>query len=273
MTDDTRRDPRPDTSPPFERLRSVIAALIGPDGCPWDREQTPLTLCDYVIEEAFELVEAIRSDDAEEACEELGDVLFLLLFIGTLYELDGAFTMEEAMRANAAKMIRRHPHVFDDLELASQEELLKNWERIKRGEKKDADGGRKRVYDSLPKGLPPLLRAYRIHSKAARAGFTWESDEQLAGQLDSEWREWLDADASGDDEAREREFGDYLFTLVELGRRKGIKANAALDFANRKFLGRFNTMEELVRAEGRDIADCSMDELNALWDRVKADQV
>jgi ATP diphosphatase len=253
----------------IDRLRGVIDRLIGPDGCPWDREQTPETLCDYVVEEAFELVEAIRSADAAEASEELGDVLFLLLFIARLYEDRGDFSLEDSVACNAAKMIRRHPHVFGDLEISGQDELLRNWERIKRGEKRDEDGGRKRVFESLPKGLPPLLRAYRIHSKAARAGFTWDEDAALEAQLADEWREWSEAAESGDMEAMAEEYGDYLFTLVELGRRRGIKANAALDLANRKFLERFEAMENLVRARGRDVADCSLGELNELWEQAK----
>ncbi len=250
-------------------LRGVIDALLGPKGCPWDQKQTPKTLCDYVVEEAFELVEAIRAGDVEEAMEELGDVMFLLLFIGTLFEKNNDFSIDDALRANAAKMIRRHPHVFGDLEVKTQDELLRNWERIKRGEKKDANGENKRVFDSLPKGLPPLLRAYRINSKAARVGFTWDCDEQFMKQLSSEWKEWEQALAAGDAKAQEREYGDYLFTLVELGRRKGIKANTALDFANRKFLMRFGAMEELAREQGADVSDLSLEQLNALWDRVK----
>ncbi len=253
----------------IQNLREVIETLIGPGGCPWDCAQTPKTLCDYVVEEAFELVEAIRSGDTLEAMEELGDVMFLLLFIGTLFEKNGDFSVNDALRANQAKMIRRHPHVFGDLEVKTQDELLQNWERIKRGEKKDAQGNNKRVFGSLPKGLPPLLRAYRINSKAARVGFTWDSDAQFMEQLNSEWKEWEQALATGDVPAQEREYGDYLFTLVELGRRKGIKANAALDFANRKFLARFNAMEKLAREQGADVSDLSLDQLNALWDQVK----
>ena len=261
----------PDTGnqTPIQRLLGVIESLLGPEGCPWDREQTPKTLCDYVIEESFELVEAIRSGDDHEAMEELGDVMFLLLFIGTLFEKAGTFSIDDAILSNAAKMIRRHPHVFGDLEINNHEELLKNWDRIKRGEKQDADGGAKRVYESLPKGLPPLLKAYRIHSKAARVGFTWDSDEDLMTQLRSEWAEWEEALASGDQAAQEQEFGDYLFTLTELGRRKGIKANAALDFANQKFLHRFNAMEDMARSKGQDISELSLEELNTLWDQVK----
>ncbi|MGE4506216.1 MAG: nucleoside triphosphate pyrophosphohydrolase [Desulfovibrionaceae bacterium] len=262
-------DPNKPALQQIDRLRGVIDRLIGPDGCPWDREQTPETLCDYVVEEAFELVEAIRSADAAEASEELGDVLFLLLFIARLYEGRGDFSLEDSVACNAAKMIRRHPHVFGDLEISGQDELLRNWERIKRGEKRDEDGGRKRVFESLPKGLPPLLRAYRIHSKAARAGFTWDEDAALEAQLADEWREWSEAAESGDMEAMAEEYGDYLFTLVELGRRHGIKANAALDLANRKFLERFEAMENQARAKGRDVADCSLDELNKLWEQAK----
>lgn len=252
------------------RLLGVIERLLAPDGCPWDREQTPESLCDYVVEEAFELVEAIRDGDALEAREELGDVLFLLAFIAVLYEKRGAFDLSEALESNAAKMIRRHPHVFADASFENQKELLKNWERIKREEKKNGDGAPAGLFDSLPKGLPPLLRAYRIQAKAARFGFTWESDADMAAQLHSEWRELEQALASGDRAAQEEEFGDYLFCLVEFGRRKGFKANAALDAANRKFLARFARMEELARAQGLDLAGQELAVLNRFWDQAKA---
>jgi ATP diphosphatase len=253
-------------------IREVIASLLGPEGCPWDKKQTPESLCDYIIEEAFELVAAIRSGDEDEAREELGDVLFLLLFVARLYEDRGAFRLEQAVEANAAKMIRRHPHVFDSLRLEDQDQLLKNWERIKRNEKKDENGAPAGVYDSLPKGLPPLLKAYRIHSKAARAGFTWETDQDVEEQLAAEWKEWRQARESGDAQRQEREFGDYLFTLAELGRRHGFKANAALDLANGKFLSRFQKMEAMAREQGQDLTALSLEEKNALWDKAKASE-
>ncbi|WP_461209722.1 nucleoside triphosphate pyrophosphohydrolase [Desulfocurvus sp. DL9XJH121] len=268
----------PEAGAALQKLMGVIDSLLGEGGCPWDREQTPQTLTDYIIEEAFELVEAIRADTPErstettraEVMEELGDVAFLLLFVAALHERAGSFTLADSLRYGAAKMIRRHPHVFADLHLNSQEELLSNWERIKRNEKTSEDEAPKRVYGSLPKGLPPMLKAYRIHSKAARAGFTWENDQDQEGQLADEWREWKEAEASGDAARMQEEFGDYLFSLVEYGRRRGLKANMALDVANNKFLARFNAMEEIVRARGRDVADLSLDELNAVWDEVKA---
>ncbi len=256
------------------KMQDVIDALLGPDGCPWDRKQTPLSLCDYVIEEAFELVSAIRAGDHAETAEELGDVLFLLLFETTLAAQAGRFDLAEVVAANAAKMIRRHPHVFGDAKVADQEELLRNWERIKRGEKADkadksAEGEQPGAFDSLPKGLPPLLKAYRIHSKAARLDFTWATDEDARAQFDAEWREYEQACASGSQERMEEEFGDALFTLIELGRRKGIKANAALDRANLKFLARYERMEALAREHGLDLLDMPMADKERLWAEAK----
>ncbi|MBU1229371.1 MAG: nucleoside triphosphate pyrophosphohydrolase [Proteobacteria bacterium] len=251
------------------KLQEVIDSLLGPDGCPWDRKQTPLSLCDYVIEEAFELVSAIRAGDVAETAEELGDVLFLLLFQATLHARAGQFTLADVVDANAAKMIRRHPHVFGDTVLANQDELLRNWERIKRGEK--AAGDRPPgAFASLPKGLPPLLKAYRVHSKAARLGFTWATDEDARAQFDAEWREYEEACQGGSPERMEEEFGDALFTLVELGRRRGIKANAALDRANLKFLARYERMESLARERGLELLDMPMADKDRLWAEVKA---
>lgn len=251
----------------MKELLGVIDALLAPDGCPWDREQTPRSMCDYLAEETFELIEGIRAGDPKEAMEELGDVLFILLFLGTMYERSGDFTLSDALRSNTAKMIRRHPHVFSDTRFDDKQALLDNWEATK---KKENEGtSKKRIFDSLPKGLPPLLKAYRINSKAARNKFTWDNADEVEKQLHDEWLEWKEAEASGDAEAMESEFGDYLFTLVELGRRKGIKANSALDFANQKFLGRFSRMEELAEQRGLDFSSLDMDAMNTLWDEVK----
>lgn len=249
----------------LEKLRGVITTLIGPEGCPWDRKQTPETLCDSVIEEAFELVEAIRSGDTHEAMEELGDVLFLILFLAELFDKSGDFNLSDSLNSSSAKMIRRHPHVFGDCKVKDQDELLKNWEQIKRKEKSSSE----KIFDSLPKGLPPMLKAYRINSKAARAGFTYPDDNEAEKQLFSEWKEWMDALESGDAAASEEEFGDYLFTLIEYGRRKGIKANSALDLANNKFLARFSKLEDMAREKGSDVSELSLAELNELWAKVK----
>lgn len=251
--------------------RELVDTLTGPDGCPWDAEQTPESLCDYLVEESYELIDAIRSGKTAEVQEELGDVLFLLLLISKRFEERKAFTLADALDVNTAKMQRRHPHVFADADFSSREEQLRAWEAIKRAEKAaNDDGTPKGVFSSLPKGLPPLVKAYRLHSKAARSGFTWESDEDVEQQVESEWLEWLDASATGDPARMEGEFGDLLFSIVELGRRKGIKANAALDFANAKFLRRFEAMEALARERGLDFTAMEFPDQDALWNEVKA---
>lgn len=259
----------------YKRVLDVIDSLLGPGGCPWDQKQTVESLCDYILEESYELVEAIRSGDAKEAAEELGDVNFLLLFIATLYERKGDFTLADAMEGNAAKMIRRHPHVFAETKFDNQEELLANWERIKREEKKDA-ATPKGVMDSVPSSLPPMLRAYRLHSKAARIGFTWENDADLDAQIASEQRElqealdaWDGNTEDGPDPALEHEFGDYLFSLIEWGRRRGLKANAALHKANHRFLARFQAMEEMARERGLDLPSMSLADQDKLWQEAK----
>jgi len=254
----------------LHKLQEVLATLLAPDGCPWDREQTPLTLCEYVLEEAYELVEAIRHGNSADVAEELGDVLFLLIFISTLYAAKDSFTLEQTLSMSAEKMIRRHPHVFSKTVFASREEQLSGWERIKRAEKADADGRPAGVFAGLPKGLPPLLKAYRIHSKAARAGFTWDNDQDVEQQVEAEWLELIDAMQTADTAAQERELGDLIFTLVELGRRKGIRAGAAVDGAAHRFLSRFAFMEAAARSKGGDFSALSMEEKNALWDSAKA---
>jgi len=248
------------------KLRQVVAALLGQNGCPWDQKQTPQSLCDYVIEEACELVEAIRAGDTKGAMEELGDLSFLVVFLGTLYEGRGDFTLADALDAATAKMIRRHPHVFAGVVVKNQDEMLRNWERIKREEKDGAQG----IFDSLPKGLPALLKAYRLNAKAARHRFTWENDQAQRGALAREWDELQEAVVAKDPDATASEFGDYLFSLVEYGRRLGVKANEALEGANAKFLSRFRKMEVLAQSRGLNTADFNLADWDTLWNEVKA---
>ena len=254
----------------FDRIVEVIDTLTGPGGCPWDKEQTPQSMCDYLVEECFELVEAIRQNDPAEIAEELGDVLFLLLFIGRCMDREIPDFLQSALAGNVAKMIRRHPHVYGD-KAANVAEVVINWEKIKKQEKaeKDKDQG---VFASLPASLPPLLRAYRINSKAARAGFTWPTDADQEAKLAEEWAELQAALAGDDAAAREEEFGDYLFSLVEYGRRRGIKANSALSVANAKFLRRFEAMEKLAVERGLELDRMSLAEMDKLWDEIKGDR-
>lgn len=251
----------------FAQILDVIDTLTGPGGCPWDKVQTPHTMCDYLVEECFELVEAIRQNDPAEIAEELGDVLFLLLFIGRAMDREVPDFLHTALDRNAAKMIRRHPHVYGD-KAASVAEVVTNWEQIKKQEKaeKEKDPG---IFASLPASLPPLLRAYRINSKAARMGFTWPTDEDQHHKLTEEWQELQSALHGDDAGAKEEEFGDYLFSLVEYGRRRGIKANSALSVANAKFLNRFAKMESLARERGLELDQLSLAEMDKLWDEIK----
>ncbi len=256
----------------IRQVIDVIERLVAPDGCPWDREQTPESLCDYVIEECFELVEAIRDGKADDIREELGDVFFLLLFIGQWYTRNGTFSLDQVWQENAAKMIRRHPHVFGDQPIKTTSELYTTWEQIKKQEQKAKKDGPRKTFDSLPRSLPPLLRAYRINSKAARTGFTWENDKDQEAKLEEEWKEWLEAKRSGNAENMEEELGDYLFALTEYGRRHGLKANTCLSRANNKFLRRFDALENMAQKQGQDISTMSLQEMDALWERIKKDE-
>jgi nucleoside triphosphate diphosphatase len=247
----------------MDAILTVISRLLGPGGCPWDREQTPDSLCDYLVEETFELVSAVRSGDISDIREEMGDVFFLLFFMARLYQQD--FSLDDVWQKNAAKMISRHPHVFEDQHFESREELLRNWEKVKKEEKQE----NRSTFASIPKNLPPMIMAYRLNSKAARLGFTWGRDQEVEDKLSEEWQEFLDAVAGGDPDRAREELGDYLFTLVEYGRRKKIKASSALSMANTKFLGRVQKMEKLALKKGLDISGMDMNRMDALWDEVK----
>lgn len=259
----------PETHHELDRMNGLLDRLTGPGGCPWDSEQTTESLTEYVVEECHELVDALRSGNAADICEELGDVAFLLHFVARLSEKRGGPSLADALANSTAKMIRRHPHVFGDAAYSGRSEQLKDWDRIKR-EEKAASNTPKGTYDSLPRGLPPLTKAYRIHAKAAQAGFTWPENEEVERQVEAEWLELLDAMASGDEKAIAHEFGDHLFTLVELGRRQNLKAAIALDSAATRFLDRFERMEALARERGFTFADLSLDEKDELWNEIKA---
>jgi ATP diphosphatase len=256
---------------PLARVRSLVGKLLDPaDGCPWDREQTPLSLCEYILEECHEFIDAVRSGKPGHACDEMGDLLFLLVFAAHLFESRGQFSLADALNAGADKMTRRHPHVFGTAAFDSLEELHAAWAEIKKKEKAAAGEEEQGILASVPAGLPPLTKAYRLHSKAAQAGFTWDSDEEVERQVEAEWLELLDARAVGDAAAQEHELGDMFMALTELGRRMGIKAAHAADLAANRFRNRFQAMEKLARERGLDFAALSLDEKDALWNEVKA---
>jgi len=253
------------------RFQNVIDQLIDPEkGCPWDKEQTALSMCEYLIEECHELVDAIRSNKPGHACDEMGDLLFVLLLMARRFELDGQFSLGDALKIGADKMVRRHPHVFSGTSCDSMDDLMKNWAAIKKAEKEAEAGEPKGTLSSVPSGLPPLTKAYRVHAKAAGAGFTWDDDEDVERQVEAEWLELLDARASGSEAEKEHELGDMMFTLVELGRRMGVKAASAVDSAVNRFRSRFEAMEALARERGLDFKELSLDDKDELWNEVKA---
>ena len=253
------------------RFQNVIDQLIDPEkGCPWDKEQTALSMCEYLIEECHELVDAIRSNKPGHACDEMGDLLFVLLLMARRVELAGQFSLGDALKIGADKMVRRHPHVFSGSSCDSMDDLMKNWAAIKKAEKEAEAGEPKGTLSSVPSGLPPLTKAYRVHAKAAGAGFTWDDDEDVERQVEAEWLELLDAKASGSEAEKEHELGDMIFTLVELGRRMGVKAASAVDGAANRFRSRFEGMEALARERGLDFKELSLDDKDELWNEVKA---
>ena len=253
----------------LDKCTKMLDQLIGPAGCPWDKEQTVNTLCDYALEEMYELIHAVRHGSIAEQREEMGDVLFIMLFMAGLQDKDGNFTLAEVLEENWGKMTGRHPHIFGNAKIDTREALFQSWEKIKKAEKarKESCGG---VFGNLPVGLEPLTKAYRINSKSARNNFTWDTDEDAEQQVEAEWLEWLDACADKENrEAQEHELGDLIFTIVELGRRKGLKASAALERANQRFLTRFAAMETLAQKRGLDFERLDQKEKDALWAEIK----
>ncbi|MGM0423294.1 MAG: nucleoside triphosphate pyrophosphohydrolase [Thermodesulfobacteriota bacterium] len=257
-----------------DQVLQVIDTLLGPGGCPWDQEQTPRSLCDYLLEETFELTEAVQSGKKQDILEELGDVFFLLFFLSRLLSQEQGLELQEIWEQSAGKMRSRHPHVFSEKRIDTRQELHASWEESKKQEKKarNQETSWQNLFDSLPQGLPPLLKAYRLHSKAARAGFTWPSDQQQEQALQMEWQEWKRALEQGLEKQKQEEFGDLLFTLVETGRRQQIKANSALQQANLKFLQRWKLMQELAEEKGLNWEDLDMQAKEKLWQEVKSRQ-
>ncbi len=259
----------------LRKITDLIERLTGPDGCPWDRKQTPQTLTVYLIEEMYELVDAVHRDDAADIEEEMGDVLFQLLFLLHFYRNRHGMTIDGIVRRNVDKMIRRHPHVFGEETIETSEGVRKRWHEIKQGEK--AGKGPCGLFDSIPKGVPALVRAYRVSDRAAKVGFDWETLPDVMKKVEEEWREFLaEVRSTGDRDATEEErkrlsmeFGDILFTLVNVARFAGIHPETALAESTRKFEERFRRMEAEVRRTNGDLNTLTLDEWQGLWSRAK----
>jgi len=259
----------------IDNLMELIEALRGENGCPWDRQQTPHTMILYLIEEAFELLDAIEHKPPDEIREELGDVLFQVFFIARLYQEMGHFGVNDVARTSVEKMTRRHPHVFGDKNIANAEDVKKQWHEMKSGE--DRDGGSASILGSVPRRLPALMRAYRISDRAAGAGFEWDDISGVLAKVEEEWDEFRTALSQPDicerhQDAVEMEFGDILFTLVNVARFARIHPETALAASISKFEDRFRRMEARLAEKGEQMGSVSNAELNHLWESVKKER-
>lgn len=248
-------------------LIKLIKTLRGEDGCPWDKAQTPSTLSVYLVEELYELVDAIKFGSPEEVCEELGDVLFHILFICDMFSESGAFNIEKVASVNIDKMVGRHPHVFGDANVDDIEQIKKRWHEIKRKEKNHSD--KESILDSIPLALPALSRAYRISERAAKVGFDWENTSGVKEKVEEEWSELHTAVAQKDQKNVSMEFGDLLFSLVNFARFVKIHPETALIDSIKKFETRFKYMEKKLADIGESMEDLTMKEMDILWEEAK----
>ena len=264
------RAPDPSAGDVFQELVEIMARLRGPGGCPWDHEQTLESLRQFVLEEAYEVLDAIDRGDHDDLRGEIGDFLFEGVFLARIAEDDGHFTVVDSLGAICEKLIRRHPHVFGDAAgVETPRQVLEQWEAIKAREQRDA-GHSRSVLRGLPKALPALLHAYEIGTRVAAVGFDWARTGSVLDKIEEEVAELRQA-VEGESRARaEEEMGDLLFSIANLARKMGIEPEAALRKANAKFSGRFEAVERHLDARGRTVHDSSLDEMEAAWQEVKA---
>lgn len=252
----------------FAGLVRIMDRLRSEDGCPWDREQDYRSLRGYLLEECYEAIEALDAQAELALCEELGDLLFQIVFLSRIGKERGTFTIDDVVRGIATKMIRRHPHVFGDERADTSDEVLRNWEEIKRREK--GDRAPTSVLAGVPKALPALSKAHRLGTKAARVGFDWTDDRDTVAKVREELSELDDARRSGDAGAIREELGDTLFALAMLARRLGVDPEEALEAANAKFRRRFESVERELLEEGVALEDAGLERMERAWERAKS---
>ena len=259
-----------DAGSAFQALVDIMARLRGPQGCPWDREQTLASLRPFVLEETHEVLDAIDRGDSDALRGEIGDLIFEGVFLAQVCADAGEFTVADSLRAINAKLIRRHPHIFDPSgrPLETPTQVHQQWEQIKAREQSDA-GERRSVLRGLPRSLPSLLRAYEIGTRVAAVGFDWARTEDVVDKIEEEVRELRSAVASEGAARSEEEMGDLLFSIANLSRKLGIDPESALRKANEKFTRRFEALEEGLHAKGSSVHGASLDEMEREWGVVK----
>lgn len=250
----------------FRDLVEIMEKLRSPEGCPWDRKQTHKSLLPYLLEETYEVIDAVEKGDDEELKEELGDLLLQVIFHSQIAKERGAFTIDDVVDVIARKLIHRHPYVFGSREdIKTPEDVNMEWEKLKEKEGKIKES----ILDGVPESMPALERAYKLQKKAAKIGFDWENFEGIKEKLIEELSEIEEELKRGDREKLEEEVGDLLFMAVNLARFLGVHPELALRRANEKFEKRFRYMEKRAKEEGKDLKEMSLDEMESLWQEAK----
>ncbi len=258
--------PARETGRGFEDFQQIIARLRAPDGCPWDRKQTHLSLRPYLLEESYEVLEALDQEDSEHLMEELGDLLLQIVLHTQIATEEQDFNMTDVISAISEKIIRRHPHVFTELEVNSVEDVLSNWEQIKAEERKKKGEERKSMLDGIPVALPALTQADQIQQRAQRVGFDWKTIDPVIAKIHEELQELKEAETP---ERKQSEAGDVLFAVVNLLRWLNINPEMALRETNSRFRKRFGYIEEAAAKQGKHVEDLSFEEMDALWEEAK----
>jgi tetrapyrrole methylase family protein/MazG family protein len=257
----------------LEKLAGLVERLRSDNGCPWDKEQTRETLKPMLIEEAYEVLDALDAEDPVELKEELGDLLFQIVFHAQIAKEREEFDLADIIDRSHEKMIRRHPHIFGDADLKTAEDVLKNWEDIKAAEKGIPSSSRpeseRSLLDGIPSKLPAMHRAYQMTAKASRVGFDWPRLEDILVKMREEASELMEAQSGQDSSKIADEVGDLLFVAVNVARFLGIDPETALGRSNRKFYDRFRYVESAVKQQGRQMKDASLAEMDALWEEAK----
>ncbi|MFT0803845.1 nucleoside triphosphate pyrophosphohydrolase [Bacillus swezeyi] len=252
----------------FSMFRRVIRELRGPNGCPWDQKQTHQSLKKYLIEECYEVLEAIDEEDSDHLVEELGDVMLQVLLHAQIGEDEGLFAIDDVIRGVTAKMIRRHPHVFGDAAVNDEADVMANWEEIKKQEKQN---DKQSLLDDIPKPLPALSKANQLQKKAAKSGFDWSDVQDIWDKVEEEMKEFsLEiSEAEQDSKKIKEEFGDLLFALVNIGRFYKIEPEEALTMTNAKFYRRFQHIEQSAKRAGKDLESMTLEEMDEFWNEAK----
>jgi MazG family protein len=250
----------------FARLCEIVARLRAPGGCPWDREQTHQSLVPGLLEEAYEVADAIRTTDDANLREELGDLLLQVVMHAQIASEEGRFAIEEVAREIGDKLIRRHPHVFGESEARDTGAVLQQWDAIKRAEKRSDNDG---YFSGLTRALPALMLAQKAQTKAARVGFDWSELKDVVAKVDEELNEAKEAIASGNQTAIAGEMGDLLFAVVNLARKNKLDAEMVLAAATEKFIARFHALERELAAQGRQLGEVDLATMDEIWNRIK----